>query len=543
MAGRIDDAEKCLRESIRIKRTVLGSDDPDVANSLLSLGFLYEVIRQENTKALRCYEECLRIRKKQCDDRGMDVASAYLRLGCVHLALRNDQKAAFCFDRAVMTCSEDCVHYHPIISTAWTKKGRMLLLTGQPREALHVLARALQMRQEALGGGKREESEESAEILCLQAAAYDSLNEEANALRLLGAALRVYKAKVGEESHQTATVLQQMAEIYLSLESFDDAMKCAQGALKLRRRVFGEDHLETGDSYFIVGKICFQTKDYDMSLKCFRSALSSHQSRRGQSHASVTHTHYYIGCIHGKFSEVWFFLSVDFAGTHDAENLLSEFREQFDEALSCFQRCLSNRKYNMDHDLPIMSKVLYKLGSLHKSRSEFETAVDCLQECLRIRSSLLGPDHSEVADTLFLLAGASAECRFTSPADKEIRKNETAKYYMDAMRIYREKEDHLSVANCLAGLGAALEDETDKERATGCYDKAIAIYCRHLKIDKHVTREEVEEQGLLDNYKSFAAAVFDYASFLDVLNEEESASEMNLLVSVVITLQLHEGVH
>jgi hypothetical protein len=142
----------------------------------------------------------------------------------------------------------------------------------------------------------------------------------------------------------------------------------------------------------------------------------------------------------------------------------------------------------------------------------------------------LGPDHSEVADTLFLLAGASAECKFTSPADKEIRKNETAKHYMDAMRIYREKDDHLSVANCLAGLGASLEDETDKERAIGCYDKAIAIYCRHLKIDKDVTKEEIEEQGLTDHYKSFAVTVFDYATFLDVINEEESAIQMNMLV-------------
>ncbi len=267
---------------------------------MLSLGFLYEAVCQENAKALRCYEECLRIRKLHSDDRGIDVASAYLRLGCVHLALRNDQKAAFCFDRAVMTCSEDCVHFHPIISTAWTKKGRMLLLTGQPREALQVLTRALQMRQEALGGGNPEESDESAEILCLQAAAYDSLNEEANALSLLGAALRIYKGTAGEESHQTATVLQQMADIYLSLDAFDDAMKCAQGALKLRRKVLGEDHCETGDSFFIVGKICFQTKDYDTALKCFRSALASHQPRRGQSHASVTHTHFYVGCIFGK---------------------------------------------------------------------------------------------------------------------------------------------------------------------------------------------------------------------------------------------------
>ena len=486
-----DEAERSFRECVRIRRKVYGDDHMDVAQSLFSLGRVYETSRKDHTLALRCYEESLRIHKTTQDDDDLDTARIYLHLGNVHSYLHNDAKAAFCFTQATAICSQHGDPDNEVVEDAVVGQGHAMVAQGKFEEGLLQYERARGMRINR-STDERQESKELADLSLYEAEAFEKLGKYQEALHCLDTALEMYSTTVGIEHLSTSNALQRLAELHLDMDHRDEALSVAQQALQIRKSLLGMNNEATGESYFIIGKIFFVRNEFETALPCLDSAFEIFRKRRGINDLRVANTMYYIGCI----KQAW---------RHWREAI-----ENFQGALPARQKCLGR-----DHLL--VADVLYKLGTLHIRCDEWDLGSDCFSECLRIRRLVRGPDHIEVADTLFQLAGC------LKYADSNKGKLDPAQCYADAIRVYREiyGENDVSVGKCLAKLGAILDAKKEPKKAGGCYERAVNIFAFQLRDD--LTREEIHNLALEDEYESYAGALFDYGTFLDGTGSDGSA--------------------
>lgn len=292
-----DEAERCFRECVRIRKKLHGGDHIDVARALYSLGYTHERFRKDYRRALRCFEESLRIRINLVDTNNDETARCYLHLGTAHSALHADAKAFFCYDKAVSLCKGMNDPDISIMEDAIVGRGHALLARGKAQEALVEYERA---RNERLERIDEETSKEIADICLSEASALEMLGREDEALSRLSQALDMYKESVGEDHIGTAGAFQRLSELHLEMNDEAKALSCAQQALTIRQNRLGKHDEATGDSYFIIGKIFLTRMDLDAARSCLEAALEIFRSRRSNTHASVADSMYLIGCVQGK---------------------------------------------------------------------------------------------------------------------------------------------------------------------------------------------------------------------------------------------------
>lgn len=294
-----DEAERCFRECVRIRKNLLGDDHPDVAQALYNLGYTHETFRSDFRRALRCYEESLRIRLDLMEDTGEDHAKCYLHLGTAHAALRIETKALFCYEKAIEISNEINYPDSTIVEDALIGQGHALLSRGEAVEALvqYERARGLRLRRTE---HEKSHSEDVADTLVLEANALVKLSRQREAMSKLVQALDTYKKSVGMNHLGTGEAFQRLSELHLEIGENEEALFCAQQALDIRKSLLGKHDDATGDTYFILGKIFFDRADLATAAPCLQAALETFRHRRGPNHISVADSMYCIGCVHGK---------------------------------------------------------------------------------------------------------------------------------------------------------------------------------------------------------------------------------------------------
>jgi len=488
-----DEAERCFRECVRIRKNLFGDDHLDVAQALYNLGYIHETFRNDFRRALRCYEESLRIRLDLMEDVDEDHARCYLHLGTAHSALHVETKAFFCFEKAIEISNEIDYHDSTIVEDALIGQGHTLLARGEAVEALVQYERARGMRQSRTSS-ERVQSEEVAEVLVLEANALIKLSKQREAMSKLVQALDTYKKSVGMTHLGTGEVFQLLSELHLEMEENEEALICAQQALDIRKSLLGKHDDATGDTYFILGKIFFDRADLATAAPCLQAALETFKHRRGPNHISVADSMYCIGCVH-------------------------ECRKEWNEAIACFQETLTVRQKVHGRDHLLVADVLFRLGTSHKKRGEADLSSDCLAECLRIRTIAKGEDDISVADALFELAG-------TLGGNLPVSTNlDPTQCYIDAIRIYRQSqgEHRIKIAKCLASLAKIMESKKNVEKASSCFKQAVGIF--EAKLSLAPTHGELMDYRIALDYEAYIGVLLDYAAFLEITGDDSSAIE------------------
>jgi tetratricopeptide (TPR) repeat protein len=292
-----DEAERCFRECVRIRRNLYGDDDMEVSQALYSLGYIHEVFNKDFRRALRCYEESLRIRVTLMENRTEDAARCYLHLGSVHAALGVDSKAFFCFSKAIEMTRQFSNINQKIAEDAIIGQGHALLACGKAVEALVNYERARSQRQERYGVD--EKSEDIADMRVFESRALQQLGRNHEALSRLVLALDIYLETVGVNNLGTADTFHCLAELYLKMGQLEDALTCAQQSLIVRKNQLGKLNEAVGESYLVVGKIFFARHDLEKALPCLEAAKEIFQDSNG-AQLAVGEAWHYLGCVHGK---------------------------------------------------------------------------------------------------------------------------------------------------------------------------------------------------------------------------------------------------
>jgi tetratricopeptide (TPR) repeat protein len=185
-----EEALKAYGRALAIREKALGPEHPDVAASLVGLGFVYW--RQGRyDEALKAYGRALAIDEKALGPEPPDVADTLNNLGLVY----------------------------------WNQ--------GRYEEALKAYNRALAILEKVLGP----EHPEVADTLNNLAIVYDGQGRYEEALKAYGQALAIYEKALGPEHPLVALTLNNLAEHHLAQRDWTQAMDAWQrSTLILERR-------------------------------------------------------------------------------------------------------------------------------------------------------------------------------------------------------------------------------------------------------------------------------------------------------------------
>lgn len=138
----------------------------------------------------------------------------------------------------------------------------------------------------------------------------------------------------------------------------------------------------------------------------------------------------------------------------------------FDEAIGLFEEALETRSANLGPDHPDVAASLYDLGEARIETAGYEDARERLRAALRIQESAFGPDALETATTLNDLARVH---HFLGESDEALRLHERA------LAIREAHGDSIAASQSLHNLGGLLRDLDRHEEAIPMLERAVRI--------------------------------------------------------------------
>lgn len=146
-----------------------------------------------------------------------------------------------------------------------------------------------------------------------------------------------------------------------------------------------------------------------------------------------------------------------------------------DAAKHCFQfvdgiaRFLSSGNGGAVLPLPAGAQIgtaLFTVGTMHLQNDLVTPAIRVLRQSLSVRTSVLGPHHVLLAETLFKLGEVLSEIG-TYP--------EAMDHYRESVRIYRLHDDLDDAAAVLCGIGQVHHERGELDEALAIYDEVLRI--------------------------------------------------------------------
>jgi len=235
-----------------------------------------------------------------------------------------------------------------------------------------------------------------------------------------------YKVKIREEQAELlpgiARTIHRLATIYARMGSLEEAMKWFQKSLQMNRKVFGEDSVELaktlnglgalhlasreispremeeekkeGDfesarEYFITAERIFREKlgDRHINLALVCENLASMQQESGDWNAALK---WYKEVFRIKTA-----ICASLVATHINLGDCLLGLEKYEEAIEEFECALKVKE-----DEALDAVAYHKLGLLYTTMGKLDMALAQFEASWEIKKSVLGTDHTEVANTL-----------------------------------------------------------------------------------------------------------------------------------------------
>jgi CHAT domain-containing protein/tetratricopeptide (TPR) repeat protein len=399
---------------------------------------------------------------------------------------------------------------------------------GRFAEALPLLQRALQMREQTLGPGHpgtvgtlhrlsllhRAQGQYAQAVPLEQtrgtghpdtAASLTNLAwlhgaqgrlAEATALQLR--ALAISETSLGPDHPETASALNNLAEIYRVQGRYAEALPLSRRALAIRENTLGPEHQDTATSAGSLAELLRTTGDAAQAEPLYQRALAIREKTLGQDHPDTARSVNDLAALHwaqGRYAQALPLfqralairektLGPDHPATATSLNNVAAVylaQGQYAQALQYQQRAMDAYEKLLGREHPNTATSALNLALLYRARGEYARAMPLLQRALAIREKALGPEHADTAASLnglALLHWSQGQYSLALPLQQR------------ALAILEKAlgPEHPLTAGSLSNLALL-------HRALGQYETAIPLQQRSVALMEKAYRNEHPEMA------------------------------------------------
>jgi len=225
-AGNLDEAEKLMREALVLRREILGPADPDVASTMNNLGLILRN-KGDLTNAAPMLREALELRRKTLGNDHPDVVIQTVNMAIVLTDLGDYAGAETHAREALATRRRILGPEHPAVANTLRVLGDALAGAGNYAEAEPLYREAIAVARKGFGEDHTETARFQSGLGWLHVRA----GEFAKAEPLLRASLAIQRKKLGVDNDATRTTMTNLAHALNGLGDHAGAEAVAREAI------------------------------------------------------------------------------------------------------------------------------------------------------------------------------------------------------------------------------------------------------------------------------------------------------------------------
>lgn len=373
--GRYEDAEPLLLSALETRRSLLGAEHEDVADSLSSLAALYlpETRYDEAEKYAR---DALDMRKKLLGDSHRAVGDSFIQLAEVLFSKGSYPEAANAAEAGV------AIHEQLIDSDPGKVSGALQMLAtivgnglGDYPRAEELYTRAYEIEVRASGENHLRAAHAGANL----ATHYLVQGDYERAERLLKEAIPKVRQHLGDDHPIVASFVENLGGVMLRLNRFDEALQFANEALTIRKNRLGEENANVIRTMINIAIVQYFAGRLDDSAASYATALPRMKQAYGEKHPDVAA----VLTMYGRLRR--------------AQKLDAQAEALFREALAI-------QLATQPEDHPLTADTRFELGRLLFTQKQYDEAEALLVQAYTAHEKTFGVDARQTRDDAFVLA-------------------------------------------------------------------------------------------------------------------------------------------
>jgi CHAT domain-containing protein len=502
-AARYKEAVPLAQEAVAIRSRLLGRQHRDYAQSLFTLGALYEPLGRHHDAEL-VFRRSLEINEASLGKNHLRVAYCLNGLGVLYQNMGRYDEALRLGQRGLATFEASLGKSNPQVAACLHNLAEVCYGQGRYVQALQYGQRSLEVFESCLG----KDSLDSTMSLNALGLVHDALGHYGQAEAFHQRALEIRQTRLGKNHSLVATSLSNLAGLYA-----DQGRQVEAETLFLRsRKTFAacqeKDHSKIGACLNGLGHVYHLQGRYREAEALYQQNLEMCKSRLGENHPLVgacLHNLATLYSVQGRYTEAegLYQRSLEILGSRlgpDHPNVASNLggpaelykaQARYGEAERLYRRSLEMLEARLGKEHPYVATALNNLALYLEGRGGFVEAERFYQRSLQIRRTRLGKDHGEVAETLNNLG---LLCFHRG------RIAEAEKFLQGSQRIVESRlgKEHPRMAACLSNLGRLREEQGRSADAARLFRRCLTIWEAKLGKDHPYLSETLTGLGVLE---------------------------------------------
>ena len=240
--GKYEEAEPLFRRSLEIRETVLGPEHPDVAGSLNNLALVYDH-QGKYAEAEQLHLRSIEIREKAFGPDHPNIASALDNLAILYDDQGRYEEAETLFLRSLEIDEKALGTDHPDVATSLDHLAGLYWAQARYEEAEPLFLRSLEISEKVLGP----DHPDVAGSLNNLAILYDDQGRYEEAEPLYLRSIEIKEAALGPDHPSVGGSLNNLAILYDNLGKPEEAESLYLRSIEIQEAALGPDHPDVGD--------------------------------------------------------------------------------------------------------------------------------------------------------------------------------------------------------------------------------------------------------------------------------------------------------
>lgn len=453
--GLYASAEPLMKRALEIRETSLGTENPQVGESLNNLAVLRELQGQYD-EAEGLARRGLEIRERSLSATDPAVAESFHELGRINAKRAKYAEALDFYQKALAIRENSLGPNHPKVAESLSDLGALHYQESRFDEAEKCYKRALAIRENVYGADHPDVGRSITSLADL----YSYLRRYKDAEPLYKRALAIREKTLGPEHPEVADCLNNIAIFYYYQGRYEEAEKLYLQALDISKKALGENHPDFAENLENIGILYHKTGRYTEAERYYRQSLAIREKVFGPDHPELAR------CLHNLG-----ILLLNFPGKE---------KERAAEALHLRGLQIMEKAFGADHDR--IRRSLINLGNHYLDTDQPAKAGPVFERVLAIQEKELGPEHINLAETQNTLGQIARQTGRPTDAEAHLRR---------ALGIWEKNAgaDPQIKAASLFELGLLFHDQKSRVvEAERCYQEALAIQEKGLGADAEETQ-------------------------------------------------------